>query len=59
MNLNLDRRTGVTKGYALIQYGKFDEAELALKKMNGNKINQKPLKVDWAFKTGPLFEAKK
>lgn len=54
LNLNPDRRTGQTKGYSFIEYAKFEEAEEAIKKMNGNKINEQALKVDWAFKTGPI-----
>lgn len=59
LNLNLDRRTGMTKGYSLIQFAKFEEAEQAIKKMNGTKINERPLKVDWAFKTGPITDSRK
>jgi hypothetical protein len=27
--------------------------------MNGESINEKPLKVDWAFKSGPIFDGKR
>ena len=27
--------------------------------MNGTKINERPLKVDWAFKTGPITDSRK
>lgn len=49
----------MAKGYALIEFATYEEAEDAIKSMNGNKINQKPLKVDWAFKTGPIYFDKK
>ena len=57
--MNLDRKTGVTKGYSLIKYAKYEEAEEAIRKMNGESINEKPLKVDWAFKSGPIFDGKR
>ena len=31
----MDRKTGYAKGYALIEYENFEEAETAIKEMNG------------------------
>jgi RNA recognition motif-containing protein len=31
----MDRKTGFAKGYALIEYGKMEEAEAAIQGMNG------------------------
>jgi RNA recognition motif-containing protein len=36
VQVNLDRQTGFVKGYALVEYTKFEEAERAIKDMNGN-----------------------
>lgn len=59
MHLNLDRKTGYAKGYSLIEYSNFDEANSAIKEMNGEELFEKRLVVDWAFQEKPLFEKKK
>ncbi|KAG0322584.1 hypothetical protein BGZ99_003240 [Dissophora globulifera] len=49
VHLNLDRRTGYVKGYALIEYEKFSEAEAAIAGMNGAKLLDQTLNCDFAF----------
>ncbi len=49
IHVNLDRRTGFVKGYALIEYEKQDEALNAIKGMNGKKLLDQTIGVDWAF----------
>jgi len=53
MHLNLDRRTGFVKGYALIEFMSQKEAQGAIDNMNGESIMGQEVKVDWAFQAGP------
>ena len=53
VQLNLDRRTGYVKGYALIEYGEKAEAERAIAELNGRQMLEQALVVDWAFAGGP------
>lgn len=50
IHLNLDRATAYVKGYALIEYEKYDEAKLAVKQMNGKELIGRKVAVDFAFK---------
>ncbi|KAI8361607.1 hypothetical protein B0O80DRAFT_163705 [Mortierella sp. GBAus27b] len=49
VHLNLDRRTGYVKGYALIEYEKQSEATAAIENMNGAKLLDQTLTCDFAF----------
>ena len=53
VHLNLDRRTGYVKGYAIIEYGERTEAEAAISNLNGRAMLEQTLHVDWAFSAGP------
>lgn len=53
IELPLDRRTGFVKGYALIEYEKREQAEDAIKSLNGEDFRGQALGVAWAFYSGP------
>lgn len=53
LHLNLDRRTGFVKGYAVIEYVTKEDAQEAIKEMNGRAWRERTLEVDWAFVEAP------
>ncbi|KAI9851578.1 MAG: hypothetical protein M1838_003289 [Thelocarpon superellum] len=53
LHMNLDRRTGYVKGYALIELSTLEEARAAIDGAHNSKLLDQTLSVDFAFVRPP------
>lgn len=57
LHMNLERRTGFIKGYALIEFETRAEAEAAIQGISGTQLLEQTLQCDFAFVRPPVTES--
>lgn len=49
VQINIDRQTGMAKGYALVEYSTQSEAQDAINTLHGGELLGREIGVHWAF----------